>query len=392
MLHQKPDNLPSPEPHALAHQQKLLKLIQDEIAASNGQISFARFMELALYAPGLGYYSAGSRKFGAEGDFVTAPEISSLFSKCLARQCEQILKEIPEGKILEYGAGSGIMATDILLELERIDCLPSQYLILEISADLRERQKETITTRCPHLLERVFWLDKLPSEKIDGIVLANEVLDAMPVQGFKITADGIKEVFVAYENGEFVSKLSEPNKQLQEFANTLQKESLQGIGEYESELNLNISPWVKSIGEYLNKGICLLIDYGFPRHEFYHPSRNTGTLMCHYRHHAHSDPFKFVGLQDITAHVDFTAVAESAVECGFNVSGFTTQASFLLSFGITEMMTDPSNQKEYLMQSQQVQTLTMPHEMGELFKLIALSKGIELPLAGFKMQDLIDRL
>lgn len=382
-------NLPAPHPDALDHSQKLQNLIHNEIDASGGYIPFARFMELALYAPGLGYYTAGSRKFGSEGDFVTAPEISPLFSRCVARQCQQVLANLIDGEILEFGAGSGVMAADLLLELEQMHALPKRYSILEVSAELRERQQAYLKVRIPHLWDRIFWLDRLPSESFAGVILANEVLDAMPLHRFQLNAKGLQEFYVGWKDNHFLWHLDTASSV--EVAKIISKIPIELMGDhYDSEINFMLAGWVKSLSQCLSKGLILLIDYGFPQHEYYHPDRSMGTLMCHYRHRAHFDPLILVGLQDITAHVDFTAVADAAITNGLCVAGFTTQAAFLLSCGLLDLAATntPFDAMTQLKFSQQVQKLTAPHEMGELFKVIALTKELEdFSLVGFLLQD-----
>jgi SAM-dependent MidA family methyltransferase len=385
------DALPVPEAEAQAHSERLITLLRDEITAAGGRISFARYMELALFAPGLGYYSAGSRKFGAEGDFVTAPEISGLFSRALARQVAEVLQMLGGGEVLEVGGGSGVMAADMLAELATLDRLPERYCILELSAELRARQRDTIAARVPQLLDRVQWLDALPEAGLRGVVVANELLDALPVHAFEVTVQGVRERFVAWDGERFQWQLDAPETpQLAQRLATLAAELPVG---YQSEINLDAEGWVASIAERLAAGVVLLLDYGFPRHEYYHPQRGGGTLMCHYRHRAHDDPFVYPGLQDITAHVDFTAIAEAAVEAGLDVRGYNTQGFFLLANGLTELAEQEDvDQTQRLRLAQQVRTLTMPGEMGELFKVLALSRHYDAPLRGFALQDLRHRL
>ncbi|KHD07887.1 hypothetical protein PN36_03150 [Candidatus Thiomargarita nelsonii] len=379
--------LPPPHPDAAAHSQRLTRAIVQTINEAGGAIPFVKFMEQALYAPGLGYYSAGIRKFGADGDFITAPEISPLFSQCLARQCQQILTD-DNRIILEFGAGSGIMAAELLKELERLDCLPSQYLILEISADLQQRQRETLQAQVPQLLERVQWLEHLPSEPLDGIILANEVLDAMPVQRFRLDEQGVSEFYVGLGDSKetpFVWQLLPTRDEALRSA----VESLRPILPvgYVSEINFALPAWIQSVAEILASGMVLLIDYGFPSREYFHPQRDQGTLMCHYRHHAHSEPLILVGLQDITAHVNFTAVAEAAHAAGLHVSGYTDQAHFLLASGLPELLSALESSQNYLQQAQQAKTLILPSEMGELFKVMALTRNLELSLLGFAKDE-----
>ncbi|MEQ1583656.1 MAG: class I SAM-dependent methyltransferase [Candidatus Nitrotoga sp.] len=376
-------SLPLPSPEAQAHSDQLRDLIHHDIARQGGWIPFSRFMELALYAPGMGYYSAGARKFGVAGDFVTAPEISSLFGRTLARQLVEIMAQSTP-HILELGAGSGKLAVDILGELERQNSLPERYDILEVSADLRERQQSLLQARLPHLIDRVHWLDALP-DSISGVLVANEVLDALPVHLVRWTDANIVERGVASKGENFVwqerllesSMLLEIAQQIKVPDDTL------------SDVSLAARGLVSSLSERLHQGVLLFIDYGFGAREYYHPQRTQGTLMCHYRHHAHDDPFFLPGLQDITAHVDFTAVAEAAIDAGLHLYGYTTQAYFLINGGITDLLaeTDAENICDYLPLSAQLQKLTSPAEMGELFKIIALGKGVNMPLCGFVSGD-----
>ena len=394
--------LPAPDAQAQAHSEQLIALIADEIAAAGGRISFARYMELALFAPGLGYYSAGTSKFGAQGDFVTAPEISPLFSRTLARQVAEVLESIENGEVLEVGGGTGAMAAEMLAELEALNALPTRYAILELSADLQARQRDTLAARVPHLLERVQWLTALPAAGFRGVIVANELLDALPVHCFRITDEGPRERCVGFEDGRFqwVEGVAE-NDGAGEWQAQLPEHLTQVISGlpvgYESEVNLAAVAWVRSIASLLDVGVVLLIDYGHSGAEYYHPQRNRGTLMCHYRHRAHDDPFVYPGLQDITAHVDFTAIAEAAVAAGLDVRGYNTQGFFLLANGLTELVSqeesnEQQREKQQIVQAQQIRTLTMPTEMGERFKVIALARNFDAPLRGFALQDLRSRL
>lgn len=385
--------LPAPDAAAQAHSEKLIALIADEIAAAGGLISFARYMELALFAPGLGYYSAGAQKFGEQGDFVTAPEISPLFSRTLARQVADVLSTFEEtGNVLEVGGGSGIMAADMLAELEALNALPAQYFILELSADLQARQLDTLTERVPHLLERVRWLQELPSPGFRGVIVANELLDALPVNCFVKTEEGVQERGVSFVDGRFQWAQAETGE-LPLPAHLAELFAVLPAG-YESEINLAATGWVQSIASILQTGVVLLIDYGYAAAEYYHPRRDGGTLMCHYRHRAHPDPFVYPGLQDITAHVDFTAVAEAAVAAGLEVRGYNSQGFFLMGNGITELAQafEELSEQQQILQSQQMRTLTLPAEMGERFKVIALARNYDEPLRGFSLQDLRHQL
>jgi SAM-dependent MidA family methyltransferase len=380
--------LPLPTAEEQAHHDRLTQRLHEEITAAGGEIPFDRFMELALYAPGLGYYTAGKQKFGAQGDFITAPELGPLFARCLARSCQSLLNELGGGNILEAGAGSGVLAADLMLELESLGRLPERYLILELSADLHARQAETIRQKASHLFGRVHWLAELPNE-FRGMVLANELLDAMPVARFKITENGVNELWVGWENDRFAWREQPAGESLR-----ARVEPLGLATGYTSEINLRAEAWVKGISDVLKQGAMLLIDYGFPCSEFYHPQRTQGTLMCHYKHHAHDDPLRLVGLQDITAHVDFSAIAEAGIKAGLDLSGYTSQAAFLLDGGLEQIMaaSDPNNVHAHLALTQQIKKLTLPHEMGELFKVIAFARGVHEPLSGFTLQDRRGRL
>jgi len=349
-----------------------------------GWIPFARFMELALYAPGLGYYTAGARKFGEAGDFITAPELSPLFGRTLARQVAEIMG-YSSPHILEMGAGSGKLAADMLAELEQLGSLPDSYSILEVSADLRARQQELIQTRLPHLLDRVLWLNELP-EFFSGAIVANEVLDALPVHMVHWRDSALTECGVALDDKGYTWE----ERPIEDDALEAAAQKIIVPDDYVSEICLAARGLINSLALRLERGAMLFIDYGFGAREYYHPQRSSGTLMCHYRHHAHADPFLFPGLQDITAHVNFTDIAETAVDAGLEMMGYTNQAFFLINCGITELMNEvsPENLRDYLPLSAQLQKLTSTAEMGELFKVIALGKKMTEPLLGFACGDL----
>jgi len=386
-------SLPEPSQSALEHSNALVNRIHEAIVDAGGEISFAEFMYFALYAPGAGYYSGGLEKFGRAGDFTTAPEISSLFSECVARQCAQVLAELGNADILEVGAGSGTMAANILLALDSCKQLPDRYYILELSAELRQRQAETIKLHCPELFDRVQWLDALPLSGFRGVVLGNELIDAMPVQRFIIEAGQVFEQTVISHGGELQLATRAADDELVETVRKIEVELGEAFPDgYESEINSAADAWVHSIADILESGLVLLIDYGYTRREFYHQQRNTGTLMCHYQHRAHPDVMILVGLQDITAHVDFTALAEVASNAGLSVSGYTTQAHFLLSMGIEQSVAKVTDPSEQMKLTQQIKQLVLPSEMGELFKVIALTKGVEAKLQGFAFQDQRNRL
>ena len=387
-----PTKLPAPSPEAVQHSARLCELIRRDIAEQGGWISFARYMELALYAPGLGYYTAGAHKFGAAGDFITAPELSPLFGRTVARQAAEIMASSAP-HILELGAGSGKLAADMLGKLEKLGSLPDSYAILEVSADLRARQQALLQERLPHLMNRVHWLDTLP-EKFSGMVIANEVLDALSVHLVHWRNSALSERSVAVGTNGFVwQECPITDAALLHAAQQARPEFVEAVGvpdDYVSEICLAARGLVNSLAGCLERGALLFIDYGFGTREFYHPQRNSGTLMCHYRHHAHDDPFFLPGLQDITAHVNFTDIAECGIDAGLELLGYTSQAFFLLNCGITELIKDtpPENLRDYLPLSAQLQKLTSPAEMGELFKVMALGRGMTEPLCGFARGDL----
>jgi SAM-dependent MidA family methyltransferase len=360
----------------------LTQVILREIEAAGGWIGFARFMELALYAPALGYYAAGATALGGAGDFVTAPEISPLFGRTLARQIAELL-ERTGGDVLELGAGSGRMAADVLDELQDTNCLPRRYLILETSPQLVQRQRRTLLQRQPALMDRLDWISALP-EKFDGAIVANEVLDALPVHLVAWRKDGLVERGVSWDEGFVWSERTLPPGALRAAAEAIGAEA-----DYASEISLLAPALVRSLSAALRKGALLLIDYGFGRREYYHPQRGNGTLMCHYRHRAHDDPFFLPGLQDLTAHVDFTAIAHAGIESGLSLLGYATQAQFLVNCGITGLLEQHAHDAAAarITLTGGVQKLLSPAEMGELFKVIALGRGIDGPLVGFASGD-----
>ncbi len=361
--------------------ESLQQLIAREIERAGGWLSFSRYMELALYAPGLGYYMAGARRLGRDGDFVTAPEISRLFGRTLARQVRQLAGlGLPE--ILEIGAGSGALAADLLLELEQASCLPERYLILELSPDLRDRSRDTLAARAPHLLERVAWLNQLPPA-FNGTVIGNEVLDAMPAHVFERGDNGVVELGVTLRDGTFAWAARATPEAAQADPGCFPQAS------YRTEIQLVARAFTRSLARAMVRGAVLFIDYGFPRHEYYHPQRSSGTLMCHYRHRAHGDPFFLPGLQDITAHVDFSAIADAGEQTGLAVLGYCNQAQFLINCGITELLaqTPAEDVTAYAPRAAEAQKLLSPAEMGELFKVLAMGKGIPDTLLGFAQGD-----
>lgn len=364
----------------------LAALIAADIGRHGGWIPFARFMHLALYAPGLGYYSA-SPTLGEGGDFVTAPELTPMFGQCLATLFPLVRATIDAADILEVGAGSGKLARDVLAALQQQNCLPRRYYILEVSAALRARQEQTLASQ-PSLRERVQWIDTLP-KNFRGLVLGNEVLDAMPVERFVLRSDGAHTLEVGIDSGRFVWREGARHEAI-----SARLAPLSLAAGYTSEINFAAEAWMRSLGEALEAGLVVLIDYGFPRAEYYHPDRRDGTLMCHYRQRAHADPLVLVGLQDITAHIDFSAIAAAGIDAGLTLAGYTSQAAFLLGSGLATLAaeSDPNDTRAHLERMQAVKKLTLPHEMGELFKVIGLTKGVDLKLAGFALQDRRHRL
>ncbi len=373
--------LPIPTPAQLEHSESLKALIRKKIHQSDGWISFAEYMQMALYTPALGYYSGGAQKFGLAGDFVTAPEISPLFAQTIARQAQQVL-QICGGDILELGAGTGKLAVDLLLELQSLESLPQRYLILEVSDHLRHVQQETISQQLSQELQpRVVWLDELP-EKFNGLILGNEVLDAIPVQLMHKTAESWRERGVGFD-GELAWQ-DVPLTQ-SELVKHLPQVLPNG---YLTEVSPAASGLVRSLTDSLQQGAILLIDYGFSSHEYYHPQRNQGTLMCHFQHYAHDNPLVYVGLQDITAHVDFTQIALAGEAHGISLSGYATQAQFLMNCGILDILAQHSPDSPQFMQlAAAAQKYLSPAEMGDLFKVIAFSKNLDEPLIGFSQGD-----
>ena len=365
-------------------------MLREAIGKSDGWLSFERFMDIALYAPGLGYYSAGSAKIGPSGDFVTAPEVSDLFSRCVARQCAEVLARTG-GEILELGAGTGRMAATLLQSLAAAGVVPDAYSILEVSADLAERQRERLGKLPPELRERVVWLDRLPERPVNGVILANEVLDALPCRRFVLTGDAprVRELGVALEGDDFVERSRAPDAALASACELL----LGAIREplpvgYCSEMCLRVDPWIATLGACLERGLILLFDYGLPRSHYYHPQRTAGTLRCHFKQRAHDDPYTRVGVQDITAWVDFTRVAEAALAVGLDVSGFCTQAAFLLGTGIEALVAAAGDIVEQTRRAGEARRLLLPGEMGEAFKVMALTRNYDAGCSGFALQDL----
>jgi len=383
--------LPVPDADARAHTERVVVAIHAAIAAAGGYLPFARYMEMALYAPGLGYYAAGARKLGAEGDFVTAPEMTPLFATALSTQVASILAATDRREIVELGGGSGRLAADLLAALAARDALPSRYAILEVSPELAQRQRETLARDAPAHLARVAWIDALPAT-IDGALIANEVLDAIPC------------ALIVRRGGEWLERGVTWDEARSGFAwcerpaparlAALAAARFPRSGDYLSEINPAAEALVEDVGRRLAAGAALYIDYGFPAAEYYHPQRSEGTLMCHYRHRAHDDPFIYPGLTDITAHVDFTAMAEAGERAGLRVAGFTAQEPFLVGCGIVDALaaSGAPASPAYIRAAAAVQKLLAPSEMGELFKVLALAKSETIEWPGFAVVDRRHRL
>jgi SAM-dependent MidA family methyltransferase len=386
--------LPPLSPEEQRHSRSLAGHIGAQLAAAGGWLSFERFMELALYAPGLGYYSAGSVKIGVGGDFVTAPEVSDLFNRCVARQCAEILTATG-GEILELGAGTGRMAAVVLSALAAQGVLPERYAILEVSADLAARQRARLAQLPPQLRERVVWLERLPESPLRGVMLANEVADALPCRRFTWRDGAVRELGVALAaaaaagGNVFREQSAAADAPLlracEGLLASLEGELPQG---YTSEVCLRVQPWIASLSECLGRGVLLLCDYGLPRRHYYHRERASGTLRCHFKQRAHADPYINVGVQDITAWVDFTRIAEAALAANLTVSGFATQAAFLLASGLEGFVAEADDDAQRARLAGEARRLVLPEEMGEAFKFMALTRGYDAPLSGFALQDL----
>jgi len=389
MQYTHPASLPQPDEPSATHSARVAEHMREKIVVAGGSISFAEFMYEALYAPGLGYYSAGATKFGGAGDFVTAPEVSSIFGRVLARQCAEVLSGMDNGAVLEAGAGSGKLALDMLTALEDLDALPSTYNILEISADLADRQKRLLQDKLPHLLGRIHWLSELPGN-FDGVIVANEVADALPVERFVKRNARVAQLRVSVGRGGFEWSEAPAPDQLSEAVAGIEADLKRSLVDgYVSEVSLAAPKWVADLARSLRHGAMLLFDYGVSRREYYAPDRSDGWLRCHFRHHAHNNPLIYPGIQDLTAWVDFSSLADSAVQNGLEILGFQTQSQFLMGGGLTIEMAGFSELPiaDQVVLSGQIKTLTLPGEMGENFKCIGLGRGaISLPSA-FQFAD-----
>ncbi len=382
--------LPKADPDSLAHSKAVAAFVRERIAEAGGSISFAEYMHLCLYAPGLGYYAAGATKFGQAGDFVTAPEVSALFGRMLARQSAEILAQLESPAILEIGAGSGRLAADMLEALSAADALPAGgYCILEVSPDLQQRQRNLLAERVPDLVDSVRWLSAMPTG-FTGVVIANELLDAMPVERFVRHADGLRQIGVASHDEAFqLVERDAPDSLVQAVEHIEATIGAPLPDGYASDVCLAVGPWVADLAGCLEEGAVFLFDYGVGRREYYAPERSGGWLRCHFRHHAHDDPLILQGIQDLTSWVDFTAVAESAVENGLEIAGFTSQSQFLLGAGLDEALADFAEMPTaaQLRLSAEIKLLTLPTEMGENFKCLGLMRGALEPPTAFGRAD-----
>lgn len=391
--------LPPPDADAQAHSAQLGRLIQEQIIAAGGAIPFSRFMELALYAPGLGYYSAGATKFGAAGDFVTAPELGPLFPACVADALAPVLQQIgPRAQLLELGGGSGAFAQVALKRLMQLDALPERYAILEPSADLRQRQRERLQAHLsPLLFELVEWVDGPLQEPWEGVLFANEVLDALPTPRFLLREGEVFEEHVALDGeGRFIVRdlPADPltAAALRHVERYLDRPFADG---YRSELLPQLPYWLQAVAGGLQRGAMLFVDYGHVRSEYYLPERDAGTLRAFRRHHQVEDLFAWPGLQDITASVDFTALAEAGTHGGFELAGYCTQAGFLIGNGLEARLAEAearaSDDVAVHNLRQQAKMLTLPSEMGERFQAMGFERDVDFS-AAFLAGDLTWRL
>lgn len=379
--------LPALNAEQAQHSASVLQALRAAIAAHSGWLTFEQYLQIVLYAPGLGYYSAGSAKFGAGGDFVTAPELSDLFGRCIARQCAQVL-QCCGGSVLELGAGSGALAASVLLQLQQLQTLPQHYYILEVSADLRERQRARLQRLPQALRTRVEWLEALPAQPMTGVILANEVADALPFRRFVVAGDALLERGVALSADGGLIEADRPASTALVTEVGRMAAGLHWPPGYQSECCPMLSPWIAALAAALACGAAFIVDYGLGRHDYYHPQRRRGTLRCHFRHRAHEDPLLYPGLQDISAWVDFTRVAEAGDEAQLQIAGYCTQAAFLLANDIELEIAAATTTLQRARLASDARQLLLPDEMGEHFKVMALTRNIELPLRGFSHQDL----
>lgn len=381
--------LPTPDPASARHSARVTRTVAERIDAAGGAISFGEFMHLALYAPGLGYYSSGTEKFGAAGDFVTAPEVSAIFGRVLARQCVEVLSAVEAPAILEYGAGSGKLAADVLRALAERNALPDTYLILEVSADLSARQRAYLARENPDWLRRIAWLDR-PPDSLSGVVIANEVIDALPVERFVMRGDDVRQLYVTFGGRRFEFVERAASERLRIAVREIERDIGTPLPDgYTSEVSLAMPAWTADLRRVLAHGMAFVFDYGLPRREFYAADRTSGWLRCHFRHRAHGDPLILPGIQDLTTWVDFSALAGAAVDYGFTVAGFVSQGDFLVNGGIDSELAGIAGMRaeDRARLSSEVKLLTLPTEMGERFKCLGLARGAVPQPTAFRRAD-----
>ena len=376
-----------PDAFASRHSVAVARHLRGKIEDAGGVLPFDQYMDMALYAPGLGYYATGTRKFGQGGDFVTAPEIGPLFGRCLAHEVGLVLETIDDACLLEFGAGSGALAQSLIEALSADGRLPSRYCILEISPDLRERQRQRLEPLAEHHGLKIEWLEQLPDEPLQGVILANEVVDAFAVTRFCVIQGRPWRAGISIDGDGFAWEWIDDLDPDSGAAKIVQQYEL--VEGYISEVSPRAQAWIHALGVSLQRGLALVIDYGFPAREYYLPERSQGTLRCHYQHRAHNDPLILPGIQDVTCHVNFSALAEAGRTAGFDVLGYTSQESYLLALGLLDLATPQPEDDENVMLSRaaEVKQLILPSQMGEAFKVMALGKNIEQALAGFKLRD-----
>ena len=380
-------NWTQPDAFASGHSVAVARHLRGQIEDAGGVLPFDQYMDMALYAPGLGYYATGTRKFGQGGDFVTAPEIGPLFGRSLAREVGLVLETIDDACLLEFGAGSGALAQSLIEALSADGRLPSRYCILEISPDLRERQRQRLEPLAEHHGLKIEWLEQLPDEPLQGVILANEVVDAFAVTRFCVIQGRPWRAGISIDGDGFAWEWIDDLDPDSGAAKIVQQYEL--VEGYISEVCPRAQAWIHALGVSLQRGLALVIDYGFPAREYYLPERSQGTLRCHYQHRAHNDPLILPGIQDVTCHVNFSALAEAGRTAGFDVLGYTSQESYLLALGLLDLATPQPEDDENVMLSRaaEVKQLILPSQMGEAFKVMALGKNIEQALAGFKLRD-----
>jgi len=376
-----------PEASACSHSAAVAQYIRERIEDAGGVLPFDQYMDAVLYAPALGYYASGTRKFGEGGDFVTAPEMGPLFGRCLAHEVGPVLEMIDDPCLLEFGAGSGALAQSLIEALSASGQLPPRYCILEISPDLRERQRKRLEPLAKGCGLTIEWLEQIPSEPLRGVILANEVVDAFAVTRFRVIEDRPWRAGVCIEGDGFAWDWIDDLAPDSVAAKIVRRH---GLAEgYTSEVCPRADAWIDTLGHCLEQGLAIVIDYGFPAGEYYLPERSQGTLRCHYQHRAHNDPLIFAGIQDITCHVDFSALADAGRAVGFDILGYTSQEAYLLSLGLLDLAAPQpeDDEKAMLARADEIKQLILPSQMGEAFKVMALGRNLDQKLQGFDLRD-----